>query len=470
MGKKRRFLATTKLENAKGKGVWTDLTDNWSGNPFEKDSMEASIDKTNHIVKNVCVFGSRHSLNGYTYQDKAIESLGGFTNGAKFFINHPSESELQDRDGTRDIRHWAGVFFNARQESDKVFADLKVRPAYFDLVYDVATMQPNGVGNSINSRVKVFQNEKGEESIVDMDHLKSIDLVADAATTTSLFESRKEIKDTTELQRRDFDEFIKEGLLLDRIKEREAQRKINDLTWEAGDIIRDVLRADDKDMGTKKLEINSIVDDLGTQIGAMTAMMSENDNKPTTTKQNKEDDDMDFKALTLAQITTEAPHIIDAIKATMEDVSKQEALVLENDTLKTANTDLTTKMEELTTKFDELTTKFEALTTASDEMKTKLDEYETAAKSEAKRALIDTKITESKLATEAVSDVYIQDLMLKDEKDIDASIADRKNLWAKGSGKVKNLGESNKQPDMKDENMKDEDMKTASENFMKAFK
>ena len=303
-----------------------------------------------------------------------------------------------------------------------------------------------------------------------MDHLKSIDLVADAATTTSLFESRKEIKDTTELQRRDFDEFIKEGLLLDRIKEREAQRKINDLTWEAGDIIRDVLRADDKDMGTKKLEINSIVDDLGTQIGAMTAMMSENDNKPTTTKQNKEDDDMDFKALTLAQITTEAPHIIDAIKATMEDVSKQEALVLENDTLKTANTDLTTKMEELTTKFDELTTKFEALTTASDEMKTKLDEYETAAKSEAKRALIDTKITESKLATEAVSDVYIQDLMLKDEKDIDASIADRKILWAKGSGKVKNLGESNKQPDMKDENMKDEDMKTASENFMKAFK
>ena len=458
-GKKRVFHAH-RVENATGKGVWQDLTDNWSGSPFQKDNIEASIDKANHVIKNVCVFGSATSKNGYTYQDKAIEALAGFTPGAKFFINHPSQTEIQERDGVRDIRHWAGVFFNSRKENDKVYADLKVRPAYFDLVYDVATMQPAGIGNSINSRVKVFQNEKGEESIVDMDHLKSIDLVSSAATTTTLFES---IKDTRDIQKNDFDKFIEEGLLLDRMKEKQINRAINDLTWEAGDVIGDILRSDDKDMATKKFEITAVVDDLTAQIANITSLLSNTSEKNTNNNNltNMEDDTMDFKTLTLDQLATEAPHIIDAIKASLEDVNKREEVALENTALKATNADLTTKLEEINAKY-------EALVATSKELETKLDEYETKSKSEAKRALIDAKIKESKLATEAVSDVFISDLMKKDEDDIVASIEDRKELWSKGSGKVKNVGEKKDQP----ANTKKDtvDVEEATANFLKNFK
>jgi len=458
-GKKRVFHAH-RVENATGKGVWQDLTDNWSGSPFQKDNIEASIDKANHVIKNVCVFGSATSKNGYTYQDKAIEALAGFTPGAKFFINHPSQTEIQERDGVRDIRHWAGVFFNSRKENDKVYADLKVRPAYFDLVYDVATMQPAGIGNSINSRVKVFQNEKGEESIVDMDHLKSIDLVSSAATTTTLFES---IKDTRDIQKNDFDKFIEEGLLLDRMKEKQINRAINDLTWEAGDVIGDILRSDDKDMATKKFEITAVVDDLTAQIANITSLLSNTSEKNTNNNNltNMEDDTMDFKTLTLDQLATEAPHIIDAIKASLEDVNKREEVALENTALKATNADLTTKLEEINAKY-------EALVATSKELETKLDEYETKSKSEAKRALIDAKIKESKLATEAVSDVFISDLMKKDEDDIVASIEDRKELWSKGSGKVKNVGEKKEQPANTEEGKVD--LTEAADNFLKNFK
>jgi hypothetical protein len=463
-GKKRVFYAH-RVENATGKGVWQDLTDNWSGSPFQKDNIEASIDKANHVIKNVCVFGTAVSKNGYTYQDKAIEALAGFTPGAKFFINHPSQTEIQERDGVRDIRHWAGVFFNSRKENDKVYADLKIRPTYFDLVYDVATMQPSGIGNSINARVKVFQNEKGEESIVDMDHLKSIDLVSSAATTTTLFES---IKDTRDIQKNDFDKFIEEGLLLDRMKEKQINRAINDLTWEAGDVIGDILRSDDKDMATKKFEINAVVDDLTTQITNITNLLSNTSEKNKNNLTNMEDEDMDFKTLTLDQLATEAPHIIDAIKASLEDVNKREEITLENAALKATNADLTAKMEEINAKMEEINAKYEALVVTSKELETKLDEYETKSKSEAKRALIDAKIKESKLATEAVSDVFISDLMKKDEDDIVASIEDRKELWSKGSGKVKNVGDQKGQPANTGKGTVDVEEATA--NFLKNFK
>lgn len=169
------------------------------------DVEEANIDVKNRTIDNFCVFGRRESENGYTYMDKAVDTLTEMTNDAKVFINHPSKSEMKDRENVRDLRDWAGTLSNAKRDGDKVIAKFKVRKAYWPLVEDIAKMKPAKVGGSINSRVRVYVDEKGKESIVDIDRLNSVDLVASAATTVNLFES---VKDNLEMEEQEFNERV----------------------------------------------------------------------------------------------------------------------------------------------------------------------------------------------------------------------------------------------------------------------
>ena len=69
--------------------------------------------------------GRAESKNGYRYTTEAQEQLTAKTNGAKFFVNHPASGE--QRDGVRDIRHWAGLFSNAKLEGEKVIAEARAK-------------------------------------------------------------------------------------------------------------------------------------------------------------------------------------------------------------------------------------------------------------------------------------------------------------------------------------------------------
>lgn len=243
---------------------------------------EASIDETNYIIKGVCLFGRRESDNGYTYQDKAISKLVKLADGAKTFLNHPSKSEFKDRDGVRDIRDWAGVYYNPRRSGDKVYADLHAREAYFPLLKDIALMRPAKVGNSINSRVRVFVDEQGKESVVDMDTLHSVDLVASGATIDNIWESTKDNVDTETAQVREkalsvieeqmprlFSD-INEGVLADKIKQDEIRRKTSTLLYNANDLIYDILYDRDKKYKSfteKRAAVGSVLDDLEKELG-----------------------------------------------------------------------------------------------------------------------------------------------------------------------------------------------------------
>ena len=196
---------------------------------------EAAIDETNHIIKGVCLFGRRESDNGYTYQDKAITKLVQLAEGSKVFLNHPSKSEHKDRDGVRDIRDWAGVYYNPRRSGDKVYADLHAREAFFPLLKDIALMRPAKVGNSINSRVRVFVDDKGHESVVDMDTLHSVDMVASGATIENIWESTQENVETETTQAKEqalalieeccpnLFSHINENVLADKIKQNDKR-------------------------------------------------------------------------------------------------------------------------------------------------------------------------------------------------------------------------------------------------------
>ncbi|MBW8001750.1 MAG: hypothetical protein FVQ80_06970 [Planctomycetes bacterium] len=427
-----------------------DVTDSWDGNMF-KDVVEAGIDEPSHTIQNVCVFGSRHSKNGYTYQDTAIDSLTNFTSGAKFFINHPSKSESKDRDGVRNMKDWAGVFTNAHREGEKVFADLGVRPVFWELVKDVATMRPQGVGNSINSRVKVFKDENGKEHVVDIEALKSIDLVASAATTQNLFESAIENANS---ERDDFVEslsegeekafifhnlsVLSEGLLAEKIKEKEVMRAISNLNWMAADVIEEILKDKKKNFKDKKSDISSILDDLESQIGKIMSGKKKSSNDSNSPEllfhKTEQEDDMDFTKLTLEDILKQRPDILDAAKAKYEDAARIAGIEESNDKLTKANEGLVSNNTDLTKKVEELTKKVESLSKD-------LDAFQTKDKANKKEAFISEKIKESKLPDEAISDVFKADLMLKAEAEIEVALADRKGLWTASSGKVVNSGE-----------------------------
>ena len=422
-----------------------DIVDSWDESPFI-DINEASLDKENHIIKDTAVFGNRNSKNGYTYTDQAINTLTKMVNGTKWYINHPSKSESKDRDGVRDIRDWAGVFSIARREGDKVIADLKVRPSYWDLAYDIAVMVPQGVGNSINSRVKVFKNEKGEESVLDIDALRSVDIVSNAACTQNLFESREdEISISTDevidqiLSEQDekaqgdmayqLVRDVSEGLLADKLKEREIARKVSDLQWKAGDTIEEVLRNKDKDMKIKKEEIAAILNDVESMINDILA-----GKKVANTETNKEEDEMDFTKLTLEDLGKERPDLVQAIQDSLKVTEKVT-------TLEAENTDLKSKLDAITAERNDLKTKLEAITAERDELKVKVDEYGTKEKGARKEAFIDAQIAELKVPKDIVTDVFKSNLMAMKDEEITEALKDRKEIFLKGQKVIRNAGE-----------------------------
>jgi len=432
-----------------------DIVDSWDSSIFS-EIVEQNINEDEHTVSGACIFGTRFSANGYVYQDAAVDKLTQLANGTKFFIDHPSKDEQKQRDGVRPMTSWAGVFSNSRRQGDKVYADLKVRESWWPLVRDVAVMRPPGIGNSINSRVKVFKNEKGEESILDIDLLKSVDLVSSAATTQDLFqhmpdlsnkEEEMEIKeffkqfnieteqeDLEAIMKSKIDKVIKEGLLKDKLKERDINKAISQLNWDVSDVVDQILRSD-KAAADKKKEISSVMDDWESEI---TKILNGNIKKKTDGKTDQSDSkerEMKIEELTLDLIKNEKPDLIEQILAELGEAERVKTLEAENETMSNKIKEME---ESIKSKDEEIT----ALKTENEDLKKKVDEYEQKDKKVAKEALIQEKLKEVKLPDEAMSDVFMADLMLKDEEGIEAAIKDRKELWSKGSGKVKNVGES----------------------------
>ena len=418
--------------------VIKELSDQWAENPFASVT-EGFVDEEQKIIKNVCVFGKRESLNGYVYEPQAVTTLSRLAQNARFFIDHPAKSDLKERDGVRSVRDWAGMFTNPRQEADKVYADLHVRPVFWDLVKDVATMKPAGIGNSINSVVKVYKDGKGKESILDIERLKSIDLVASAATTQNLFES---ISDKVSSER----EEVEEGLLKEKIAEREKMRKVDNLQWEATDLIREVMKDNTKGITQKKEEVSAIMADLETEIAKILSGKETNEMTPSRNEvpervasakeEIKEEEIMDWKILKLEDLRKERPDLIQGLVEEMEAVKKGKEI-------EQALAELKAKFEALTKEFDELKAAKEALAKENGELKTKVDSFESKEKKIAKEAQIAKLVEAAKLPKEAISEVFMNDLLKKEEKEIQEAINDRLAIWtAKPKPKtVKGAGE-----------------------------
>lgn len=155
---------------------------------FESTTMQSSrVDRVRGIVSGVKIIGLR-SRHGYDYTPEALRAAIPLYEGIKVNIDHP------DRKSPGAARSYAdrfGKLVNVRFVSGQgLVGDFhyNTQHALADQFAWDAENNPNACGFSHNAAGSVV-NRNGTQVCESIDSVRSVDLVADPATTASLFES-----------------------------------------------------------------------------------------------------------------------------------------------------------------------------------------------------------------------------------------------------------------------------------------
>jgi hypothetical protein len=147
------------------------------------------VDRTNGVIRGVKILGVV-SRNGRTYLANALTEAVGLYEQVKVNVNHPKGSPAS----ARDYQDRIGVIRNvASRPGEGLFGDFHFNPKHAlaeQLVWD-AEHAPENVGFSHN--VQARTSRRGDRVAVEaITRVQSVDLVADPATTSGLFESAVE--------------------------------------------------------------------------------------------------------------------------------------------------------------------------------------------------------------------------------------------------------------------------------------
>lgn len=151
----------------------------------DSGSERLHVDRAAGVIRGVKLLGLT-SRNCRRYREQALLDAVGLYEGAKVNINHPKGHPLAPRDYQDRLGVVRSVEFRAAQG---LFGDLHFNPKHAlseQLVWD-AEHAPQNVGLSHNVVARTSRN--GAETVVDaIAKVQSIDLVADPATTSGLYE------------------------------------------------------------------------------------------------------------------------------------------------------------------------------------------------------------------------------------------------------------------------------------------
>jgi ribosomal protein L12E/L44/L45/RPP1/RPP2 len=145
------------------------------------------VDRDKGVIYGVKVVGFK-SKNGGVYPRACLEAAQTMYEGARCNLNHPR----RDAPGVdRDVEDRFGIFHNPRIGEDGAYADLhylKSHP-FAQQACEAAESMPEVFGFSHNA--KTIQVPDGNGGIIheSITRVRSVDLVADPATTSSIFES-----------------------------------------------------------------------------------------------------------------------------------------------------------------------------------------------------------------------------------------------------------------------------------------
>ena len=148
--------------------------------------VKMRVDRGEGIIRGVKILGLL-SRNGRRYPAQTLVSAVELYEGAKVNVNHAKGGTA----GPRDYQDRIGAIRKVRVRPEEgLFADFHFNPKHAlaeQLIWD-AEHAPENVGFSHNVRARTAR--RGEHVDVEsIDEVRSVDLVADPATTAGLFES-----------------------------------------------------------------------------------------------------------------------------------------------------------------------------------------------------------------------------------------------------------------------------------------
>ena len=151
----------------------------------DSGSHRLRVDREQGVIRGVKLLGLS-SRNGRRYREAALIEAIGLYEGAKVNVNHPKGHPLSPRDYQDRLGIVRGVQFRT---GEGLFGDLHFNPRHNlseQLVWD-AEHAPQNVGMSHNVLARTKQD--GSDTVVEaITKVQSIDLVADPATTSGLYE------------------------------------------------------------------------------------------------------------------------------------------------------------------------------------------------------------------------------------------------------------------------------------------
>ena len=159
--------------------------------------LDLRIDREAGVLRGVKLLGLE-SRNGRTYSPAALETAKNLYEGARVNVNHPKSHPL----ASRDYQDRLGLVRNiALRPGAGLFGDFHFNPKHAlaeQLLWD-AQHAPENVGFSHNVQGRTVR--QGDQTVVEaILKVHSVDLVADPATTSGLFEAARPERDETDAQ------------------------------------------------------------------------------------------------------------------------------------------------------------------------------------------------------------------------------------------------------------------------------
>lgn len=153
------------------------------------------VDREAGVIRGVKILGLS-SKNGRSYEEKALQKAVPLYEGVKVNVNHARGGVF----APRDYEERLGVIRNAAfQEGRGLYGDLHFNPKHAlaeQLAWDAEHAPQNvGLSHNVEARLKPSGSGAAVEEIL---KVLSVDLVADPATTSGLFESHNDVQSLVE--------------------------------------------------------------------------------------------------------------------------------------------------------------------------------------------------------------------------------------------------------------------------------
>lgn len=185
----------------------------------DQSGRSLAVDRDNGVVRGVKLIGLS-SANGREYLPEALTAARAMYEGAKVNINHPAKATDPRNYGDR-----FGCVKNVCVKADGLYGDLHYNPKHpiaEQFAWD-AENQPANVGMShvVEGRTA---NRGGKVVVEEIKKVRSVDVVADPATTRGLFEQQEPV-DMDELKQLQEQVAKLTGDVTELVKERDALKE-----------------------------------------------------------------------------------------------------------------------------------------------------------------------------------------------------------------------------------------------------